>query len=182
VRRDPIVICPADPAWAASFAEQRDRITPRLAGWTTRPIEHMGSTAVPGLPAKPIVDMLAVVDDVEADPDAIHRLDPVGWVHAPEPFDEVERKLSFCFPGVARRTHHLHVVEAASPDWRGWLAFRDFLRAHDDTAVAYAALKSRLAAAHGHDANDRDAYRNGKAAFIRTVTDQARCEGLPRLD
>jgi GrpB-like predicted nucleotidyltransferase (UPF0157 family) len=169
MRRDPIVICPYDPSWPESFAMQRDRIAPLLRGWATRDIEHMGSTAVPGLPAKQIIDMLAVVDDIRGERSSTGVLDTVGWVHAPEPLDEAERKLSFCFPAVARRTHHLHVVEETSGDWRGWLAFRDYLRSHDDAVAAYAVLKTELANAHGHDPNDRDAYRQGKAAFIRAT-------------
>ncbi len=181
MRVDPIVICPYDPSWPESFARQCDQIRPLLRGWITRDIEHIGSTAVPGLAAKPIIDMLAIVDDIHAK-QASDLLDSVGWVHAPEPFDEAERKLSFCYPSVARRTHHLHVVEGSSGEWRGWLAFRDYLRSHQDTVVAYADLKTRLADAHGHDPNDRDAYRRGKAAFIRTITEQALREGLPRGD
>jgi GrpB-like predicted nucleotidyltransferase (UPF0157 family) len=173
VRLDPIVIVAYDPSWPGSFARQRDRIAPLLHGWMTRDLEHMGSTAVPGLAAKPIIDMLAFVGDIEAQGRASHLLDPAGWVHAPEPFDESDRKLSFCFPDLARRTHHLHVVEHASSAWRGWLAFRDYLRAHDDVRARYTDLKTRLANAHGHDPNERDAYRAGKADFIRAVTDEA---------
>ena len=103
-------------------------------------------------------------------------------MHAPEPFDEAERKLSFCHPDVARRTHHLHVVEDRSDNWRGWLAFRDYLRSHPDAVAEYAAFKSGLAAAHGHDPNQRDAYRQGKADFISNITRIASGEGLPRLD
>ncbi|MGO9873969.1 MAG: GrpB family protein [Acidimicrobiia bacterium] len=181
MRLDPIVICPYDPSWPESFIRQRDQIAPLLAGWITRDIEHMGSTAVPGLAAKPIIDMLAVVDDIHAKP-ATDLLDSVGWVHAPEPFDEAERKLSFCYPSIAQRTHHLHVAERSSADWRDWLAFRDYLRSHEGTVVAYADLKTRLADVHGHDPNDRDAYRHGKAAFIQAITEQALHEGLPRAD
>jgi GrpB-like predicted nucleotidyltransferase (UPF0157 family) len=176
-------MCSHDPAWVAAFESQRDQIAPLLAGWTTRRIEHIGSTAVPGLAAKPIVDMLAVVGSIDAEPRPSQRLlDAVGWVHAPEPFDESERKLSFCFPGIARRTHHLHVVEERSGNWRGWLAFRDYLRSHADAVAEYATLKSRLAAAHGHDPNQRDAYRQGKAGFITSITRIALGAGLPRLD
>jgi GrpB-like predicted nucleotidyltransferase (UPF0157 family) len=182
VRLDPIVIEPYDPLWAASFERQRPRVASVLNRWTTRNIEHMGSTAVPGLPAKPIIDMLAVVDDIDAIPDPSTLLEDVEWIHAPEPFDSMERKLSFCFPDIERRTHHLHVVEESSNGWREWLAFRDYLRSHDNEVVAYASLKARLATDHGHDPNERDAYRSGKAGFIRTVTDQALAEGLPRLD
>jgi GrpB-like predicted nucleotidyltransferase (UPF0157 family) len=183
VRLDPIVMHPYDPAWVVSFEGQRDRITPLLRGWITRGVEHMGSTAVPGLSAKPIVDMLAVVADISTAPRAPQQLlDEAGWVHAPEPFDESERKLSFCFPDVARRTHHLHVVEERSGNWRGWLAFRDYLRAHPHAVTEYAELKARLAAAHGDDPDRRDAYRQGKAGFIRNITNTALAEGLPRLD
>ena len=58
----------------------------------------------------------------------------IGWVAAPEPEDALERRLSFCTPSVELRTHHLHIVEHASPRWGGWLAFRDYLRAHPETA------------------------------------------------
>jgi len=81
-----------------------------------------------------------------------------------------DRRLSFCTPRVASRTHHLHVVEKRSEEWRGWLAFRDYLRRHPDTAAEYEDLKRRLAAAHGRDPNDRRAYREGKADFISRVT------------
>ncbi len=127
MRRDPIVIGPYDPSWPASFDAQQSRITPALAPWLTRDIEHMGSTAVPGLPAKDIVDMLAVVAVIQPVRSAIEPMAAAGWLHAPEPYDAPESRLSFCFPSIEHRTHHLHVVEDASPDWRGWLAFRDRL-------------------------------------------------------
>ena len=173
MRRDPIVIVPSDPGWPASFAAARDRIEPVLRPWLVRPIEHVGSTSVPGLPAKPIVDMLAVVRDIADIADvagAIAGLESAGWVHAPEPGDEADRRLSFCTPTVANRTHHLHVVEERRADWPGWLAFRDCLRTHPGLAGAYAALKRELAAAHGADPNEREAYRRGKDAFIQEVT------------
>ena len=88
-----------------------------------------------------------------------------------------ERRLSFCLPSIEHRTHHLHVVEDASPDWRGWLAFRDHLRVHDSVAREYASLKTELAAAHGGDPDQRDAYRGGKAGFILTVTEVALRDG-----
>ena len=173
MRLDAIVIHPYDPEWPARFEHERERITPLLGSWLARDIEHMGSTAVPGLPAKAIIDMLAVVDDISSRADATELLTPAGWLHAPEPTDEGDRKLSFCFPSVERRTYHLHVVEESSTPWRGWLAFRDYLRVHDNARVEYAELKARLAAAHGGDPNERDAYRAGKAAFVRAITARA---------
>src|SRR5215475_4757189 len=113
-----------------------------------------------------IIDMLAVVGNVDSVRAVIGRVHEVGWLHASEPGDEVDRRLCFCTPSIASRTHHLHVVEERSEEWRGWLAFRDYLRRHPDTAAEYEDLKRRLAAAHGRDPNDRRAYREGKADFI----------------
>jgi GrpB-like predicted nucleotidyltransferase (UPF0157 family) len=174
MRLDPIVIVPYDPAWATSFDVERDRVQGALADLLIRPVEHIGSTAVPGLAAKPIIDMLAVVADIDEAHGAIARLQGVGWIHAPEPTDGVDRSLSFCTPSIARRTHHLHVVEGASADWPGWLAFRDHLRTHPDVAVEYAALKIQLAARYGAEPNERDAYRSGKAGFVARMTKRAR--------
>jgi GrpB-like predicted nucleotidyltransferase (UPF0157 family) len=174
MRLDPIVIVAYDPAWATSFDVERDRVQRALGDLLTRPVEHIGSTAVPGLAAKPIIDMLAVVEDIDDAQGAIARLRTVEWVHAPEPTDALDRSLSFCTPSIAHRTHHLHVVEAASDGRRGWLAFRDYLRAHPDVAAEYATLKTDLAALYGANPNQRDAYRGGKADFIVSVTKRAR--------
>jgi len=182
VRLDPIILSPYDASWPARFETQRRRISPVLRPWLTRDVEHIGSTSVPGLSAKAIVDMLAVVSDTESARDAIEPLAQLGWQHAPEPEDDAERQLSCCFPSAARRTHHLHVVEAASTDWVGWLAFRDALRRDPVLAHQYADLKGRLAAEFGHDPNDRTAYRLGKAEFITGVTRRALATGGPTTD
>jgi GrpB-like predicted nucleotidyltransferase (UPF0157 family) len=182
VRHDPIVVVESDSDWPASFAQACDTLAPVLASWTVRPIEHIGSTAVPGLPAKPIIDMLAVVADIDDARSALTALAAAGWIHAPEPFDDADRKLSVCTPSVERRTHHLHVVEQRSERWRGWLAFRDYLRANGDVAREYAALKVELAAAHGDDPDQRDAYRSGKHAFVRHHTAIALRGAVPGRD
>jgi GrpB-like predicted nucleotidyltransferase (UPF0157 family) len=144
-----------------------------MVAWLTRPIEHIGSTAVPGLAAKPIVDMVAVVRDIDEASAAIDAVRDVGWVHAPEPNDSAGRRLSFCRPTIAWRTHHLHVVEENSQGWLGWLAFRDYLRAHPAAAEEYAELKQQLAKRYGADPNERDAYRTGKADFVAAITARA---------
>jgi GrpB-like predicted nucleotidyltransferase (UPF0157 family) len=169
-RLDPIVMVPYDPAWSASAAVEVRRLeTSALGPLLVRPIEHIGSTSVPGLCAKPIVDLLAVVAAVDVVDEAIETL-PEGWVAAPEPGDAPDRRRSFCAPSVERRSHHLHVVEDSSGDWRGWLAFRDHLCAHPEVAAEYGALKQDLARRHGDDPDDRAAYRAGKAGFIGRVT------------
>jgi GrpB-like predicted nucleotidyltransferase (UPF0157 family) len=176
VRRDAIVIQPYDPSWPTAFDREQQRLVVVLHAWLERDIEHIGSTAVPGLPAKPIIDMLGVVHSVDDVRPSIQPMHDIGWVHAPEPTDEGDCQLSFCTPTVEYRTHHLHVVDEDSTRWRGWLAFRDYLREHPDVASSYADLKRALADQHGHDPNQRDAYRTGKADFVRRITQTALAE------
>lgn len=121
-RLDRIVIVEWSPDWVASFEAARSLVEPLLADHLVRPVEHIGSTSVPGLSAKPIIDMLAVVDSYEAVGGCLPALADVGWVAAPEPRDVEQRKWSWCSPSVARRTHHLHVVEECSKGWPTWLA------------------------------------------------------------
>jgi GrpB-like predicted nucleotidyltransferase (UPF0157 family) len=170
VRSDPIRMSEPDPGWAISFERERQLLTPVLEQWLVVPIEHMGSTAVPGLIAKPIIDMVAVVSDISAVAQAFGPLREIGWVFAPEPGMDLQGTLEFCTPSVEWRTHHLHVVGLSNPDWRRWLAFRDYLRSHPEVADEYGRLKTTLADLHGSDPNQRDAYRSGKSAWIRTTT------------
>jgi GrpB-like predicted nucleotidyltransferase (UPF0157 family) len=166
-------MCPYDPDWASSFERERVRLTPILRPYLVQPVEHMGSTSVPGLVAKPIIDMLAVVGDISPLIAEEGSLRKIGWVLAPEPADEIERRLSFCTPSKDLRTHHLHVVEVSFPQWHGWLAFRDYLRQNPDTAQEYGELKTHLSIEHGSDPNERDQYRAGKADWVSTVTARA---------
>ncbi|MCY1145271.1 GrpB family protein [Actinoplanes sp. Pm04-4] len=165
-RQDPIHISPYDVSWPEAFEEQRVRIEPALLPWLTGPVEHIGSTAVPGLAAKPIIDMLARIDSYDA-AGIEQTMVALGWVHAPEPGDAEARKWSFCYPDAAWRTHHLHIFENASDRWPRLLAFRDHLRTHPADAAEYAELKRSLAAA---DAHDRPRYRSGKAPFIERLS------------
>jgi GrpB-like predicted nucleotidyltransferase (UPF0157 family) len=161
---------PYDPKWAPSYEEQARRLEVALQPWLVEPLQHIGSTAVPGLAAKPIIDIVAVVTDIDLAGEMTKRLSMVHWLATPEPTDAPLRKLSYCTPSIALRTHHLHVVERASSGWQGWIAFRDYLRANPQVAAEYGELKSRLAEAHGDDPNQRDAYRAGKAEWIAATT------------
>jgi GrpB-like predicted nucleotidyltransferase (UPF0157 family) len=161
-RRDPIHIVRYDPNWPVAFEQQRSRVESALRPWLVGPVEHIGSTSVPGLAAKPIIDMLARIPDCHTG-DVVAAMAGIGWKHAPEPGDGPSRKWSFCFPDIGWRTHHLHIFEAASENWQSLLTFRDHLRSHPDDAAEYGRIKTALAAA---DAHDRPRYRAGKAPFI----------------
>ena len=165
-RLDPIAVKPHDPLWARRFAAAAPTVQDALRELAAGPVEHIGSTAVAGLAAKPIVDMVVPVHSHESGPEIIAALTAAGWSHDPQPDDAEMRRHSFCLPDPAWRTHHLHVVEASSRPWRRWLAFRDHLREHPDEAERYGRLKTDLAERF---AADRDAYRAGKTGFVEAA-------------
>ncbi len=154
---------PYNPDWPAVFAAERDALFPILKPWLAGPIEHVGSTAVPGLPAKPIIDIMAAVRDLETSRAALPRLANLGYCYAPYR-DNVMHWL--CKPSPDVRTHHLHLVPHNSALWNDRIAFRDRLRADTALAAEYAELKLRLARTH---ADDREAYTQAKTPFIEGV-------------
>jgi GrpB-like predicted nucleotidyltransferase (UPF0157 family) len=165
-----------DPQWTVRFAEQRDRLAGLLAPWLAGPIEHVGSTAVPGLRAKPIVDILAPVASL-ADRDAIvAALRADGWWDWPD--DPTPARLWSLRPDPAARTHHLQVLAAGDERIGALLGFRDALRADPALAGEYAALKERLAAAHP---DDRDAYTAAKADFVARVVQRSSFSARNRI-
>jgi GrpB-like predicted nucleotidyltransferase (UPF0157 family) len=134
-----------------------------IGEWITGGIHHVGSTAVPGLEAKPTVDILAGVADLETSRACFEPLGGLGYLYAPYRSEEMHW---FCKPGPTRRTHHLHLVPTGSRRFDDELAFRDRLRAEPEVAADYASLKQRLAARF---ADDREAYTDAKAEFIHGV-------------
>jgi GrpB-like predicted nucleotidyltransferase (UPF0157 family) len=159
----PIEIVSYDGSWLARFADEREALVKVLRPWLSGPIEHVGSTAVPGLAAKPVIDIMAGVETLEASRAAIARLEASGYCYAPY---KPEVMHWFCKPSPQLRTHHLHLVPVHSARWVECLRFRDALRADAELARAYAAVKIDLAARFG---DDREAYTQAKAPFIRAV-------------
>jgi GrpB-like predicted nucleotidyltransferase (UPF0157 family) len=168
--REPVVIVDWRAAWAERFAEQRERLLAHFAPGEAV-VEHVGSTAVPGLAAKPIVDMMLGVRRLADVERRIPALEADGWEYVPEHEAVLPERRFFARPSPRPRTHHLHAVELASAFWRDHLAFRDHLRAHPEVARAYAALKRELAARFGRD---REGYTEAKAAFIRGALARSR--------
>lgn len=163
----PIEIAAADPSWPAQFGAERDRLQAVLGPWLAGAIEHVGSTAVPGLAAKPVIDIMAPVHTLDGSVAAIDAARSLGYHHHPYLPDVMHW---FCKPSPAHRTHHLHLVPLGSPRWVGALAFRDALRRDPGRAAAYEALKRALAQRFPHD---REAYTEGKAAFVNEVVADA---------
>ena len=150
-----------DPDWPAAFARERDLIAP-LFSMPPLLIEHMGSTAIPGLPAKPIIDIIVLVDDLEASRADIPALEATGYSFWAANPDKTKLYLAKGLPPAPQRTHHLHIHDDVDEVQRH-LIFRDHLRAHPDVRDAYLALKRDLAARFR---DDREAYSTNKTAFV----------------
>lgn len=160
----PVEIADYDPLWPARFEEEAAALRRGLAAWLLGPIEHIGSTAVSGLAAKPVIDIMAGVRTLDESRPAIVTAADLGYCYAPY---QTDREHWFCKPSPAFRTHHLHLVPVGSPQWARPIAFRNYLRAHADVAGEYETLKRRLAIEHRLD---REAYTQAKHPFIDRVT------------
>lgn len=156
---EPVAVLPYDPAWADWFEEVRTVVDAALAQVPHR-VEHVGSTAVRGLAAKPILDVDVVVPGPAEVPAAIEGLAGVGYAHRGDL--GVPGREAFAWPPGSRR-HHLYVLVEGARELRRHLAFRDALRADPALAREYAALKLELARRHG---GDREAYTEAKGAFV----------------
>jgi GrpB-like predicted nucleotidyltransferase (UPF0157 family) len=157
-----IVIAPYDPAWPESFERVRATVWPALRD-VALTVEHVGSTAVPGLAAKPIVDVTVVVPAAADVPAAIARLAAIGYVHQGD-LGIAEREAFTSPPGSP--PHHLYLCPSGSATLANHLGVRDYLRSQPDAALEYAALKQRLAAQFPHDI---DRYVAGKTEFLLRI-------------
>ncbi len=161
LRRGEVRLAEPTPRWAALYADEARRLHAALARFGPA-VEHCGSTSVPGLPAKPILDILVGAPHPIDVRDLAEALAPLGYAHAPHagvPGHEV-------FGRGMPRTHLLHVVPWRGPAWERMLRFRDALRASPTLAAEYAALKRALAVRFP---SDRAAYTDAKSGFIARV-------------
>ncbi len=164
-------LSPYDSAWPETFETEAVALRALLGGWITGGVHHVGSTAIPGMIAKPVIDIMIGVAGLEESRPCIDALRGVGWWYAPYRSDIMHW---FCRPNPARRTHHLHLVPTGSDWYQAELSFRDYLIEHAADAERYARLKQDLAARFP---NDREAYTEGKSEFIARVNARA---GQPR--
>jgi GrpB-like predicted nucleotidyltransferase (UPF0157 family) len=175
---DSIIISPYDPAWPRTFEAEAKRIESALGAAAMR-IDHVGSTAVPGLAAKPVIDIQLSVR-------VLHPLEPhllplvaLGYTHVPHPDDA-----SYPFlhrPSDWPHSHHIHLCEAGGSEERRNLAFRDFLREDPEEAAAYADEKLRLAGEFSSSSfESRNAYAEAKSIFIEPIIERALALGYPR--
>ena len=171
---EPVVIVDYDPSWPQQFAELRERLMSVLAGVVVG-IEHVGSTAVPGLAAKPIIDIDVVIPDWYLLPTVIERLAMLGYSHRGD-LGIAGREAFEQPPDLPR--HHLYVCAADADELRRHLRLRDYLRAHPEAARAYEQLKRRAARVFP---NDLEAYTEAKTSFVmgllRSASEEEGAEG-----
>jgi len=158
-----LLVAPYDAEWPRLFEVERELLERVLAPWLDQGIHHIGSTAVPGLAAKPIVDMMAGVRDLDEARAAYGPLEEHGYVDAPHRPEEAHH---FAKPSREEARYSLHLTEPGSDLWRERLAFRDELRADRALAAEYERLKRALAAEHPADVR---AYTVAKREFVARV-------------
>jgi GrpB-like predicted nucleotidyltransferase (UPF0157 family) len=166
----PIVIVPYDPAWVEAFERERAVLATTLGRLASR-IERNGSTSVPGLASKPVIDIQISVERLHPLSAYAPQLATLGYLHVPHADDS---QCPFFYreadPPSRPHRHHIHVVEAGGEEERRTLAFRDRLRSDPAAAREYEALKRRLAPEHGGATPESvQAYVDGKSEFIRTM-------------
>ena len=163
---DPVVLVPYEEAWPSLFEEERAHIEDAVGPWMEE-IEHIGSTAVPGLAAKLVIDIMVGVRSLEDTPALVARLETIGYEYVPEleqqmPFRRYFRKLTG-----GQRTHQIHLVERSDAAfWDRHVLFRDYLRAHPEVAERYTRLKYEVS---DRFREDRVAYTDAKTDFIAEV-------------
>ena len=173
-----LVVVPYDPRWPAAFEAEAIRVRDALGALALR-IDHHGSTSVAGLAAKPVIDIQVSVTALQPIAAYGDRLRAIGYHHVPHPDDAVCP--FFHRPFRWPHTHHIHVVAAGGAEEQRTLAFRDYLRDHDDAAREYERLKRELAGRLAPtDAPSREAYARAKTAFVERIVATALDRGYPR--
>ncbi len=155
--------------WPAAFEREAVLLREALGPWLVGGVHHIGSTAVPGLAAKPILDMLAGVRDLDAAREAVPALGDLGYTHAEHRPHEAVWFYKQAGADYRLRTHQLHLTTVNSDLWRERLAFRDALRADSRLRDEYQALKESLA----RDTSDVAEYTKGKREFVARVLGEA---------
>jgi GrpB-like predicted nucleotidyltransferase (UPF0157 family) len=158
-----VTVIEPDPGWSGQAAELSEQLGGLLGRWLTAEVHHIGSTAVPGLAAKPVLDLMAGIADLDQAPAIAAVLVGHDWHYVPPELDGHDYRRFFVHVLDGHRHAHLHLMRPDTDRWQRQLAFRDRLRADPALRDRYAALKRRLAAEH---AADRETYSEAKSAFI----------------
>src|SRR5262249_2101571 len=166
--RGTVQVVQYQPGWRDLFAQEALLLRSAMDQEALE-IEHIGSTSLEGMPAKPIIDLMVAVPDLTKAQRWIPRLEELTYEWRPE--RDVPDRLFFAKGPRNQRTHHLSLAERSSNFYQSKLLFRDFLRQHRDAFVEYQLLKLQLAKQH---AQDRASYTKGKEAFVERILELAK--------
>ncbi len=160
----PLAYVPYDSAWPGLFETEKEKIQKRLGDLIVR-VEHIGSTAVPGMSGKPIIDILIVINSESDTEKCLRGLEDLDYEYMDKPDQYYLRKSTGESTGF-----HIHMTTLDNRFWRERIAFRDYLRNHPEAVDEYIDVKQNLIKQFG---NDKDMYREGKAGFISEITKKA---------
>jgi GrpB-like predicted nucleotidyltransferase (UPF0157 family) len=167
LKRGMVRVVPYRPEWPAYFQSERELLQ-KILGAKVLEIRHIGSTAIPGMPAKPIIDILSAVENLADVDDFTDALAAIGYEDKGN--GDVPGRRYFVKGSEAARTHHLNFYEMNSPGWIIHILFCEYLKAHDEVAKEYAQLKLKLAKEFP---TDRASYTNGKEKFVAGIVEKA---------
>jgi GrpB-like predicted nucleotidyltransferase (UPF0157 family) len=169
----PVEIADYDPNWPKLFKKEKKLIL-GVVGHVVVGVEHIGSTAVPGLGAKPIIDILVAVNHLSDAETCIEPLKVIGYKYQPEHEAQIPERRFFNKGKPPKEQHyHLHMVELTSDFWEGHLLFRDYLRVHPEVVQEYQKLKRQLGVEYR---TNREGYTEAKTPFIESIVAKARIE------
>jgi GrpB-like predicted nucleotidyltransferase (UPF0157 family) len=172
---DAVIIVDYNPQWPSMYEQEKTRIQ-SVIGEYLIDIQHVGSTSIPGLSAKPIIDIMAVIRNISFVEQCVKPLEALDYAYKGEggiPGRHFFRKPTD-IPRTGR-TFHMHMVEKGHEQWAMYQLFREYLRLHPESVQQYDTLKRELAAKHGAD---REAYTDAKAPFIRSILRAAVIEAM----
>lgn len=162
------------PEWRKMFEDEK-RIIQTALGGVSAQIEHIGSTAVAELAAKPIIDIMIGLEDFSIADRVVPKIEALGYEYIQKYEDVMPFRRFFIKEQMGIRTHQIHAVEIGSEFWERLILFRDYLRQHSNVAASYASLKRELAEREWKDVNE---YAEAKTEFIRKIEDEARTRGV----
>lgn len=158
------------PQWRKMFEEEKQLLQSVLDEVSAK-VEHVGSTAVNGLAAKPVIDIMIGLPDFSVADDLVPSIEALGYEYIKKYENEMPFRRFFVKNLNGVRTHHIHMVEIDSEFWGRHLLFRNYLRQNPETAKKYAALKKQLAEREWEDVNE---YADAKTEFIRGIENRAK--------
>lgn len=166
----PVIVVEYDPGWPALY-EEESRLILRTVGSVVLSLEHFGSTAVPGLGGKPIIDIMGGVRRLAEAEQCVAPLAHIGYEYVREYNELIPERRYFHKGAPEARLFHLHMVEHNGDFWEKHLLFRDWLRSHPEDAQRYYQLKKDLVARFGRD---REGYTQAKTPFVESIVARAR--------